>query len=62
VTTERSDSSNGYLQHGPDEPEIYTYQPRRRRSAIRPGELLLPVILLLGVVAVLRHFEQSTAG
>jgi hypothetical protein len=58
VSTERA-STNG---HGPHQPEIYTYHPRRGRRAVRPARLLLPVLLLLGVIAVLRHFEQSTAG
>jgi hypothetical protein len=59
VTTERAHSTNG---HGPHQPEIYTYRPRRPRRAVGPARLLLPVLLLLAVVAVLRHFEQSTAG
>ena len=61
MTTERSRSTNGHLQHA-DQPDIYTYQPRQHRGGIRPGKLLLPILLLLGVILVLRHFEQSTAG
>ena len=61
MITERSHSDTSHLQHGTDQPQIYTYQPRQRRRAIRPGKLLLPVLLLIGVIAVLRHFEQSTA-
>ena len=59
MTTERAHSTNG---HGPQEPQIYTYDPRRGRRAVRPARLLLPILLVLGVIALLRHFEQSTAG
>ena len=59
MTTQLLHSSNG---DGPAEPQIYTYRPRQRRAAVRPRRLLFPVLLLLGVVAALRYFEQSTSG
>ena len=38
-----------------------TMQQRQKRG-LRPGKLLVPVLLALGVIAVLRKFEQSTGG
>ena len=34
---------------------------QRRRGRLRPGKLVVPVALALGVLLILRHFEQSTA-
>jgi hypothetical protein len=33
-----------------------------QRSRFRPRKLLVPVVLALGVILVLRRFEQSTGG
>jgi hypothetical protein len=33
-----------------------------RKGRVRPRKLLVPVILALGVIFVLRRFEQSTGG
>ena len=34
----------------------------RKRSGVRPRKLVVPVLLALGVIYVLRRFEQSTGG
>jgi hypothetical protein len=34
----------------------------RKRGGIRPRKLVVPVLLALGVIYVLRRFEQSTGG
>jgi hypothetical protein len=34
----------------------------RRRGGVRTRRLLVPVLLALGVIFVLRRFEQSTGG
>jgi len=36
--------------------------PARSHLAVRPRRLLVPALLALGVILILRHFEQSTAA
>ncbi len=34
----------------------------RQKGRVRPRKLLVPVLLALGVIVILRRFEQSTGG
>jgi hypothetical protein len=51
-------STNGASPH----PADGAAETRRRALSVRPGKLMLPVLLALGIMFVLRYFEQSTAA
>ncbi len=36
--------------------------PAKRHLRIRPARLLVPVMLAVGVILIIRYFEQSTAS
>ena len=36
--------------------------PAKRHLRIRPARLLVPVMLALGIILIIRYFEQSTAA
>jgi hypothetical protein len=54
-------STNGASPHRADD-ETAPAAKVRRRTAVRPRKLMLPVLLALGVIFILQYFEQSTAA
>jgi hypothetical protein len=63
MTTESSWSRNGRSTNGASPPDAEPPAARsRRRTTVRPRKLMLPVLLALGVIFILRYFEQSTAA
>ncbi len=67
MTIEQARSTNGRGPSGDRRADAIIGGPAiRARAARRPrsrlGRLAVPVALLLGVILLLRHFEQSTSN
>ena len=66
MTIEQARSTNGRGPHDERRPDAIIGGPAiRARAARRPrsllGRLALPLFLAVGVIALLRYFEQSTS-
>ena len=59
MTIEQASSTNGRVRV--EHVIAHTRSDLQRRPRLRPAKLVVPVALALGVLLVLRHFEQSTA-
>ncbi len=68
MTGEEAPSTNGRVHTAepaaPARPYVAGPALARRptREMLIPGKLMLPILLALGVVLILRYFEQSAAG
>jgi hypothetical protein len=63
MTVEHPPSANGRVKVEQATTGTRTQRARLKRAfRVRPGRMALPVLLALGVILLLRHFEDSTAA
>jgi hypothetical protein len=62
MTTDQQRSTNGRVKVEQAVSGAREAMQARRRGSVRTRRLLVPVLLALGVIFVLRRFEQSTGG
>ncbi len=62
MTTDQQRSTNGRVKVEQAISGAREALQSSRKGGLRPRRLLLPVLLALGVIFVLRRFEQSTGG
>jgi hypothetical protein len=62
MTTDQRRSTNGRVKVEQAISGAREAMQSREKGRVRPGKLLVPVLLALGVIFVLRRFEQSTGG
>jgi hypothetical protein len=62
MTTDQQRSTNGRVKVEQAISGAREAMLERRKGGVRTRRLLVPVLLALGVIFVLRRFEQSTGG
>ena len=62
MTTDQKRSTNGRVKIEQAITGAREAMQERQKGRVRPRKLLVPVLLALGVIIVLRRFEQSTGG
>ena len=62
MTTDQQRSTNGRVKVEQAISGAREAMPGAQKGGVRPRKLLVPVLLALGVIFVLRRFEQSTGG
>ncbi len=62
MTTDQQRSTNGRVKVEQAITGAREAMQASRKGRVRPRKLLVPVLLALGVIIVLRRFEQSTGG
>ncbi len=62
TTTDQQHSTNGRMKVERAITDARETMQERKRAGVRPRKLLVPMVLALGVILVLRRFEQSTGG
>ena len=62
MTTDQQRSTNGCVKVEQAITGTREAMQASRKGRVRPRKLLVPVLLALGVIIVLRRFEQSTGG
>ena len=62
ATTDQQHSTNGRVKVERAITDARETMQERQKAGVRPRKLLVPVLLALGVILVLRRFEQSTGG
>lgn len=62
MTTDQQRSTNGRVKVEQAISGAREAMLTSRRSRLRARKLVVPVLLALGVIVVLRRFEQSTGG
>lgn len=62
MTTDQQRSTNGRVKVEQAISGAREAMQASRKSRLRPRKLLVPVLLALGVIFVLRRFEQSAGG
>ena len=62
MTTDQQRSTNGRVKVEQAISGARETMQKRQKSRLRPGKLLVPALLALGVLALLRRFEQSAGG
>ena len=61
MTIDQARSTNGRDPRDDRRPDAIIGGPATRRPRVRLSRLAVPVALALGVILLLRHFEQSTS-
>ncbi len=62
MTTDQQHSTNGRMKVEQAISGARDAMQTRQKRGVRPHKLLVPVLLALGVIVILRRFEQSTGG
>mgnify|MGYP001596875048 FL=1 len=62
MTTDQQRSTNGRVKVEQAITGAREAMQASQKGRVRPRKLLVPVLLALGVIFVLRRFEQSTGG
>jgi hypothetical protein len=62
MTTDQRRSTNGRVKVEQAISGAREAIEQRKKGGVRSRKLLVPVLLALGVILVLRRFEQSTGG
>ncbi len=62
MTTDQQHSTNGRMKVERAITDARETMQERKKAGVRPRKLLVPIVLALGVILVLRRFEQSTGG
>ena len=62
MTTEQERDSNGRVRVAQAVSGARQTMHARKRAGVRPRKLVVPVLLALGVIYVLRRFEESAGG
>jgi hypothetical protein len=62
MTTDQQPSTNGRVKVEKAISGAREAMQASHKSRVRPRKLLVPLLLALGVIVVLRRFEQSTGG
>ncbi len=62
MTTDQRRSTNGRVKVEQAITGAREAMQASQKGRLRPRKLIVPVLLALGVIYVLRHFEQSTGG
>lgn len=62
MTTDQQRSTNGRMKVERAITGARDAMQERQKGRVRPRKLLVPVLLAVGVIVILRRFEQSTGG
>lgn len=62
TTDQQHHSTNGRMKVERTITDARETMQERKKAGVRPRKLLVPIVLALGVILVLRRFEQSTGG
>jgi len=62
MTTDQQHNTNGRVKVEQAVSGAREAMQERQKRGVRPRKLVVPVLLALGVIVILRRFEQSTGG